>query len=235
MTYDPVAKRSRILFHWRAADLDTEPITGQIATFTRAGTSTVPDDNAGASYTAANQQPAWHYSTSVAEPTLRMQATPGDELYWSYAAAPQTLTAYVSFVEQGGAAQVNASALHMGATGATDPEFTIDSSGTYYRVTHDNNVDAAVVATLSTAPSANQGVELRAVLNADGSVIIGQSVNGAAETTASNASTATHAAAWSAAELHVNGRGGIYDDDYDYRVIKVAPGVKTMAQMRTIF
>lgn len=231
MTYDPLTKRSRLLFHWRAADLDLEPITGQTDTFARNASATGLTDSAAGAYTANKNQPAWQSTSS--QPGLKMGAN--DALYWTFSAAPQTMTVYVKFVERGTVGGASDGLVHIGsATAASDPRFVVDSTGTYYRVTHDNGT-VTPSATLATAPTTSQPVEIRAVLNSNGTVIIGQSVSGGTETTASSGTTGTLGASWAGARLYINSTGSTNPGTNEFRIVKVAPGVKSMASMRTLF
>ena len=102
-----------------------------------------------------------------------------------------------------------------------------------YRVAHDNGT-TAVGATLAASPSWGDTVELRGVLNADGSVLIGQSINAAAETTNSDATAAALGAAWAGTRLYVGSRVGADIGLNPILAVKVARGVRTMAYMRAL-
>lgn len=231
MTYHPVTKRSRLLFHWRASECSLDPITGQADSFARTANATGVTDTAGATYTAIHSQPAWQATSS--EPGLLLGAN--DTMYWTLSAAPQTQTAYVKFVERGTVLATGDGLLLIGsATAASDPRYVVDSTGAYYRVTHDNGV-ATSGATLGATPTAGDTVEIRAVLNANGTTIIGQSINSAAETTASSSATAAHGSAWAGTRVYVNSTGSTNKGTNEIRCVKIAPGVKTMAEMRTAF
>jgi hypothetical protein len=235
MPTNATQRRSGLIIHWRARDLSLTPITGQTATMTATATGTVPDA-AAVSYSVVHSQPRWGWDATEAYPYLRM--TSREQLYWAMNLTPKAMTVYLAFVEQGTVEGTAADKLfHLGhqTTETTDARFYVDTTGTYYRILHDNGT-ALPTATLSAAPSVGDPCEIRAVLNTDGSVLIGQSVNGAAETTASDATTATLQSTWAGPYLHLNGIGAANQGDgIDFRCVKILPGVRTMAECRTAF
>lgn len=176
-------------------------------------------------------------SPSSYTPTTTVAVTRNaDTLYADFFAPPREMTVYVKMVEQGTASALANRVFQVGAASAgADPRFGIqaDASGFYF-VYHDNGT-ATPSAVLSAAPSIGDTVELRVVLNSDGSVLIGQSINGGTETTASDATTAALQSAWAGARLYVNSAGTSNQGTNAFAAIKVARGVRTMADMRALF
>jgi hypothetical protein len=203
-------------------------------TFTRATTATYVDIN-GATQTdgAAIDQPRDSHHQLIDTTwtrTLRLESAESELAYWT-APSVQALTFYVKFVEVS-TLSGSGTVFHIGsATAATDPRLIVDSTGTYYRVTHDNG-SATSTATLAVAPSATDVVEIRVVLNADGSVTIGQSIDGAAETTASDATTASHST-WADTRFYLNSAGSTGAGTADFLALKWAAGSQTMDHMRS--
>lgn len=163
-----------------------------------------------------------------------------DAFNWTSDAEPQAMSVFVKFIERGtaalaGAASAARGVLHWGASGAsTDPRFSIfaDSNG-FYSVVHDNGT-TAVSAALAAAPSYGDTVELLAKLNADGSVSIEQSINSAASTSASDATTATLADAWADTNVYLNTRGTATPGHIAIQEVKAKAGSKTLAEMRSL-
>jgi hypothetical protein len=145
------------------------------------------------------------------------------------------MTVYVKFVEAGTKDIVSGGIFHIGGASAMgDPRFHVHSDGTgLYVVRHDNGVVARDV-TAATGPSLNDLVELRAVLNADGSVFLGQSIASAAETVTAATASAALAAAWNDIRVYIGSRGSADQGSNSILEIKIAAGVKTMAEMRSL-
>lgn len=156
-----------------------------------------------------------------------------DTLYGAYSHVPQALTVYAKFIEWGSVNDdLDGGIIHIGsATVSTDPRFLVRASGGFYLALHDNGT-ASPTATLAAAPSVGDTVELRAVLNADGSVDLGQSINAGAETTASDATAAALGAAWADTRLYIGSLGTGNRGMNPIIAVKVVSGVRTMAQMR---
>jgi hypothetical protein len=229
--------RSRLLFHWRSALCTLRTLQAVDAVFSRAANAS-SSDSQGMAYTAINGQPAWYWrdddADSVAEtPELRLDTD--DRLYWPFLALPQAMTIYLKFTEGGTISTASDRILQIGAAAGTAPFLKIESSGTFYRATHDNNDGSAVTVTLAAAPTAGQRVELRLVLNSDGSILLGQSINDATESVTSTSGVNTLAAAWSDTRLHLNSIGATNVGTGFFRAVKVIKGTRTLAQCRVDF
>jgi hypothetical protein len=120
--------------------------------------------------------------------------------------------------------------LTIGSAALGTPYLYVFSNGTTYRAEHHNG-SSAVTAALGAAPTTGNRVELRVVLAANGAVTIGQSINGAAETTATSSALAL-SAAWSATTLWLNGEAAATAGNGYYRTLKVSAGVRTLTDMQ---
>jgi hypothetical protein len=236
---DAIGYHSRILFHWRADRMRLTALGGEAATLTRASDATV-NDSAGTSRTVGHHQSAWTWIDSngdaaVDAPALWLSRvasgkTVADLLSWPFLAPPQAMTLYVRFVENGTIALANARVLTIGSAALGTPYLYVFSNGTTYRAEHHNG-SSAVTAALGAAPTTGNRVELRVVLAANGAVTIGQSINGAAETTATSSALAL-SAAWSATTLWLNGEAAATAGNGYYRTLKVSAGVRTLTDMQ---
>lgn len=157
-----------------------------------------------------------------------------DTLFSDFTAPPQEMTVYVKFVERGTIDIANARVFEIGSAASGDPRFGVNrQSGGFYQLFHDNGTTVPT-AVLAAAPSVGDTVELRAVLNADGSVLLGQSINGGTETTASGSPAATLQAAWADTRLYINSAGTSNQGVNAFAAIKVSAGIKTLAEMRSL-
>lgn len=158
-----------------------------------------------------------------------------DTLFFEFTTPPQEMTVYVKFVEQGTVLlAASERVFHIGAaTNSVDPRLTCIVSGGFYAIFHDNGITIPS-ATLAIAPSVGDTVELRIVLNSDGSVTIGQSINGGAETTASDATKAMLGSAWADTRFYLNSGGTTQQGVNSFIAVKVDSGVKTLTDMRSL-
>ena len=124
-----------------------------------------------------------------------------EKLSFPFHAQPQAMTIYARLVERGTIAAV-ARVMNISNPGGGTAELRIDvNSG--YRIRH-RTADGDVNAQTGITPAIGDTVELVAQLNADGSVRMIQSLNGAAITTTAKSSALTLASAWSDQLLFVN-------------------------------
>lgn len=205
---------------------------GETATLTRASDATI-DDSFGVSRTVGWHQSAW---TSVNDlPALELSRAAGaraaDLLSWPFLASPQAMTIYVRFIENGTIGLADARVLTIGSSALAAPYLYLYSNGTTYRATHHNG-STAVTAAMGSAPGLGARVELRVVLNANGSVAISQSVNEGAETATVTSSVSSLAAMWSAGTVWLNGEAAATAGIGLYRTLKIAAGVRSLADCR---
>jgi len=155
-----------------------------------------------------------------------------DTLYWPFLAKPAAMSVYLKFVERGTVGLASSRIMQIGLTGAaTDPRALISAAGGFYVGEHDNGVTDST-ATLAAAPTWGQEVELLLTLSAAGLPTIRQSINGAAETTATG-SAAAFASAWAGTRLYLGcDPAGANQGNPAFRSVKAARGVQTMDYMR---
>jgi hypothetical protein len=144
---------------------------------------------------------------------------------------PQAMTLYLKFVERGTITVPSAAALYVGNAGNTGARLWIDSTGTAYRLNHHNGTTLVQV-TLATGPTIGDSVELRAVLNVDGSIQLGQSINSAAETTTATSAVNALATAWSDTLCYLNTTGTTNPGAIAVQALKAMRGVPTLTALR---
>jgi len=213
------------------------------------------------SVTAANTNQMWLYgtdataaqtgATSYAAPSTWDATVPGmlqtaslaqtaDVLYFDYKAAPQAKTTYSRFIERGSLLVSGSTLWHFGLTnGTTDPRLRVTSNGSVYVLGHDNG-SADVASTLGAGPAVGAVVEHRSELFADGSVRIHQSLDEAAETSASASGANALGSTWggaAAARLYLNSDpAGANTGLIELQAIGDVPGTDhTMAALRRRF
>ena len=163
-----------------------------------------------------------------------------ETFYADFVAPPQAMTVYAKVMGDAGldeSAPESNGLVHIGSTGATtDPRLSLYAvSGTNFTFVHDNGTNERSSTISSSAAVWGDTVELRGVLNADGSVLLGQSINAGAETTGSTSATsAVDADAWAADRIYIGSRGTNNQGLAVVYAVKVARGVKTMAEMRAL-
>lgn len=156
-----------------------------------------------------------------------------DQLDAPFNARPQAMTVYVRFVESGTFKITDARILQIGKSDDTTPSLILLEFSGKYRFQHFTTI-SNVAADLGAAPALGDLVELLGQLKADGSLVLQQSLNGAAATEASTATTLTFAQTWSDTRLWLNSIGTSNVGFARFRNVRVARGVNTMDQMRRI-
>jgi hypothetical protein len=160
-------------------------------------------------------------------------ARPAETLYWTLLAAPQPLTLYVKLV-QGAPIAYAGGIAYLGNSAGSGARLTIDSSGSFYRLTH-NNGSTSVTVTLAAAPNMSDVVELFATLFADGSVQLSQSINGAATTATAQSAANALATAWSDTRLYLNSIGAATIGYHRYQALKILAGAPSVASTRSAY
>lgn len=145
--------------------------------------------------------------------------------------APMAMTLYARFFEMGTILLTNARYLELSSSADVDPRLIVYMGSPYISVYHGNGT-SSVSASQAVAPAVGDLVEIRAVLNADGSVFLGQSINGAAETVSGTSAALALASAWAANTLWVNSIGASLIGFAAFTQVKVQRGVQTLATMR---
>lgn len=223
------SRLSRCLFSFAADDYDLYGLTartGQTGVIVRASATTALDRN-GVARDVVFHQPAIQMhdldADSIREqPALLLDA---DLCAWATSIAVQACTVYARFIEIDTVTHSADGLFYLGNDGASDARLYIDSSGSFYRLTHHNGT-SAVTSTLAAAPAAGNLVELIGTYNANGSVQLAQSINEAALTTAAASVAHTPAVAWGATQrvrLNSTGTGGNKGESA-FIDVKIVPG-----------
>lgn len=159
-----------------------------------------------------------------------------DTWYAAFAHVPQAVTVYVKFIE--GMATTwpgNEGVLHIGTAGMTGPLLHwYRASGTDLYIFKHSNGTSGVEVSVDINPTWGQTVELRGVLNADGSVVAAGRLNGGTEVVSSASAALALANAWGDTRLYFNGRGTIDAGLVAFISVKLAAGVKSMAEMTAL-
>jgi hypothetical protein len=229
-------RRSRIAFHWRGDRFALNALGGQIATFARA-TTAAPLDVNGVARTVNHSQPAWEiidWDGDAVRDTPALLLGTSDSVFYPFDPLPQALTWYLEFVEKGAISVASASVGYIGNAGNTGARLWVDSTGTFYRARHHNGT-SEVTSTLAAAPVSGNRVALRVTLDSSGRIQIAQSINQAAESTATQSGTNTLAAAWSGAFLYSNSTGSTNKAALALTRSRIAFGTKTAAQMGALW
>lgn len=232
--------RSLLLHHWDgtrceasndSGDLRFPALSGQLGILTRAGASSAADTNA-TSYAPVHSAPAWQITSGV--PGLLLGSSPAEYLEWDALYLPQAMTVYVAGIERGTADATDGDVvLQLGSDAGA--RLRIQTDGDSYEVVY-NNGSNTETSTVSAAPSAGELVELMVTLTSAGVVDLAQSIDSATATTGGAQTARTLPAAWGATKLRLNAdqAPGQYGD-FEFRSVKVAPGVLTLAQARVAF
>lgn len=157
-----------------------------------------------------------------------------DSLSFPFNHDPQAGTMYAKWVDRGTSTINNARVAKVGADGFAGSArwYIAHNSLGQYAVGHRN--DTGEVSTIAgAAVSVGDVVEFVGQLYSDGSVQGHISINGGSLTSATRTSANTLAGAWGASTINVNSAGGGTAVGFaDFIALKIAPGVKTMAEMR---
>jgi hypothetical protein len=161
-----------------------------------------------------------------------------DRCEFPFYAHPQAMTVYAHFIERAQPNWVNLGAapriaqVGSAASGTPALQLTKPAAGDTYLINHHNGT-TNVTSSADVNPAFDNRIELRSILNADGSVQIGVAKDGAAESLGTASAANTLAAAWSSPTLvslgciGANGQG-----DIALRSLIIAAGVQTLATMQ---
>jgi hypothetical protein len=229
---------SDCLASWDGGLALLESDQGVAGAFVRAATLASVSDGVGTTYTAPHSMPAWEMrdldGDSVRESCgLRMGTA--DFLSWPAAPAPQALSGMIDLVETGARTSSGATLFAISDDAVTGARLWLDTSGTYYRINYTDGTTTRTATLTTGQPSSGQRVRLRWTLTSAGVVSLWQSINGAAESTAS-ASALTLPAAWAAgAKVRLNSRGATANPAQGwYRRVKVVAGIVSVDVLEAV-
>lgn len=143
--------------------------------------------------------------------------------------APQEMTVYCRFRELG-TADSNGWIFQLADPGSVH-SMPLDATGGFYRLRH-FGTSGSSASTLGVAPAIGDLVELRGILNTDGSVQIHQSINGAAEVAAAAGSASPLAAAWNENRLYIGYNKTGNHGFNAFRNVLILRGTKTLDDCR---
>lgn len=191
---------------WKARDaLSIDALSGQTGTLTQAATVSVTD-SFGATVSVNHTQPPWSYVSGQAVTGLRLD-TATKTLKWTSNILPQAMCWMVDFVENGGLGTVSGGVAYLGVDAATGARIYIDSTGTQYRATYTDGTTTRTATMTGAAPTSGQRVRLRLILSSTGTIQIGQSINGGAETLPAASAATTLPATWGGTVFRLNAVG----------------------------
>lgn len=160
-----------------------------------------------------------------------------DSLSYGFDHDPQGLTVYTKFVERGtvftGSPEFRLWSIRKGND--TGNALEIHSNATQDTYKAEGAVDGSFSSvTVTSTPSIGDVVELRLTWDASGDLTLHQSINGGAETSSATVNV-PQAPSFDGTDIFVGGaefasRPGLND----FIALKVAPGVKTMGEMRAL-
>lgn len=229
---------SACLFHVDFARASLLSASGVAGVFARATTLASVSDGAGTTYTAPHSFPAWE-NRDLDGDTVReacgLRMGTSDFLHWVTPPAPQALSFLLEFVETGARTSANSTLFAICNDAVSGARLYLDTSGSYYRVTYHNG-STSVTATLSSGqPTSGQRVRLRGEWASNGALTIWQSINEAAETTATSSALALPTAWGTGAKLRLNSRGDTENPAQGwYRRLKLVAGAPDVAVLDAI-
>lgn len=170
------------------------------------------------------------FASSYIKTTGATATRQADNLSRSMPLAPQTLTAYARIVERGTVLSSPARVFQVGKSDNTSPRLILSNQGTYQWL---HGTSAGVVSINAAAtPSVGDLVEFRCLLFADGSVQMGQTINGGTEAMTARSAALPLASAWSDAKLWVGGLSTQWFGFAGFLALKILPGEWSLADCR---
>ena len=175
------------------------------------------------------------FPSSIIPTTTTTLTRAADSLSFAFAAAPQAMTVYVDLVDFGSSALATAggAVFDIGSFSGTATTFIVYTGAGNYVI----DVVGGAGEFTSVVTGATYGVrgEVRALLAATGVAQIGMSVADGAETLGSATAVNALGATFRLPILYLNTYGGAGAIGYAaYRALRIAVGVKTMAEMRAM-
>jgi len=197
-------------------------------------TTAAPVDYNAVARTVPRDRPAWQHEDwdgDATRDTLALLLGTSDLLYWPVPVLPAAMTGYLEFVQVGAVPAASSCIWYLGNSGNTGARFWIDSSGTYWRLNHHNGT-SSVTSTLAAAPASGNRVALRFTITSAGVIQLHQSVNGAAESSATASGSLALASAWGDTRLYGNSTGATNGAAVSIIRSRLAYGSLTAAEMQ---
>lgn len=169
------------------------------------------------------------YGTSPMQTAASALTRADDQFYASYTHAPQELTVYIRGIELGTVNDFALNAAIFALGGSTDPSLFLCADAGKYTVLHVRS--ASVTSTTAAAPVVGDTVEFRVVLGANGSVTLGQAINGGGEAVAATSAANALAGSWLTPRIYIGDRAGA-PGAFAFQAVRILKGTKTLAEMR---
>jgi hypothetical protein len=206
--------------------------------FVRAATLGSVSDGVGATYTAPHSMPAWEMRDLDGD-TVRercgLRMGTADFLRWAAAPAPQALSGLLEFIETGARTTAGATLFALRDDAAAGAGLWLDTSGSYYQLNYSDGTTTRTATLTTGQPAVDEQVRLRWTLSSTGVITLWQSINGAAETTAT-ATALTLPSAWATgAKVRLNSRGATDNPAQGwYRRLKLVAGIVTVPVLEAV-
>lgn len=202
------------VFFWGAVNGGVTSASLQVIVF-----DTIANANSNTAYTGNGTSGALAWGaqverngTSARSPTSHIATTTVtvtrsvDSCTATFPYRPAAMTFYAKYVASSVVTAADLVVMQVGSTSITPRCYLAIDSGTTAKMLH--SPGGTVSATVAFAPAAGQIVELRGVLNSDGSVFVGQSIAGAAETVGATSAALAFGADWSGHTIALGSVGG---------------------------
>lgn len=172
------------------------------------------------------------WASSYVRTTTAAAAREADVIEFPFPHRPQAMTVYVRFVETGSAiAQPDYRVIACFGSGGARLLIYSPQVIPRYSVLHS---PAVVFSSAAVTPAQGQLVELRAVLFGDGSVQLGQALDGGVEAIAARTAAGDFAEAWTGNILTVGHEASHSHGFAALRSLAAVKGVRSLAQMRAV-
>lgn len=182
--------------------LSLNALSGQTGVLTQGGTVSVTD-TLGSTVSVNFIQPPWSYVSGQLVTGLLL-GTATKRLEWPFRVVPQSMCGMIDFVENGGLAVASGG---VWSNGSATARLWLDSSGAQYRMNYSDGTTTRTCTMTGTAPTSGQRVRLRWILTSSGTIQLGQSINGGAETLPAASAATALPAAWTANTAYLNSVG----------------------------
>lgn len=158
-----------------------------------------------------------------------------DNLTATFAYRPVSMTCYAKYVAEHIDAGAFAALLHVGAS-SSSPGFFIEANAGDGKPLcgHTNAAGTAVSASTGSAPTAGQIVEMRGVLQSDGSVISAQSIAGGTESVSAASGALALSASWTTTTLRLGSIETVQPHAMGLTNALVLSGVRSMDSCRAL-
>ncbi len=158
-----------------------------------------------------------------------------DQISFSFLARPQSLTAYVRFVELGSMLASSAMRiLHIGLLATTNPRFDIYFSGTNHALAIVTASTSRTSVLAGSLPALGDVVELRGTIASNGAIQLHRAINGGSEESATATAALVLPTAWAGTNLILNNEITTRIGTVGVLNVLLLRGVQTLETMRQV-